>query len=89
MFKFPLIRIEATQMGKIYQKEFCSDLKFRALDVEAEVVDCGVAEGEEDGVHREALYPDSPPPVDRDGEVTSQKKLSSNFENNFSRRVPC
>ena len=35
--------------------EFFSDLQFRALDVEAEVVDCGIAQGEEDGVHGEAL----------------------------------
>ena len=39
------------------------DLELRALYVEAEVVYSGVAQGEENGVHGEALDPDSPPPV--------------------------
>ena len=46
-------------MGKIFlfiqQKYFFSDLKFRSLNVEAEVVDGGVAQGEEDGVHGKTL----------------------------------
>ena len=39
------------------------DLELRALYVEAEVVDGWVAHGKEDGVNRDALDPDPPPPM--------------------------
>ena len=46
---------DPSSMGVITIHQFFSDLKFRALDVEAEVMDGGVAQGEEDGVDGKTL----------------------------------